>query len=153
MKKDIDRYAHCINCHRNLLRIQVVDQREQVLLSPEHNEELFQLNDGSQMRVCLCLSCKPTLNLNDSKIHEEIMNKVFEGWKAEVELLVNDPKKEKWTKESGLAYLNEYKKKAILGHSDAISIEQRKEIIAKQVESIKEEIEVKNLEKVNDPNS
>src|SRR3990167_2783237 len=137
--KNIDKYGHCVICHRNLIIERVVDGIVMNVFLPEKEETQFLLDDGSRMRVCICRDCKTEANLNDESTQIEIMEAVIAGWQLEVDEMV---KEGKWVKEKGSEHMSKYKTRNILIHADSVSEQvvhrKRKELLKKLEEPKKE---------------
>lgn len=77
---DIDKYGHCVICHKNLLSKRVVDEKIVDMFLPIYDHTFFMLNDGSQMQVTICKPCKNSIDLTDIDVHKDIMESVQKGW-------------------------------------------------------------------------
>lgn len=86
---DIDKYGHCIICHKNLLSKRVVDGKVVDMFLPTYDHTFFMLNDGSQMQTTICKPCKISTDLTDPTVHNNIMQAVQKGWDLD-EKLGND---------------------------------------------------------------
>lgn len=115
---NIDRYGHCCKCHRNLIVERVSDGKVIHMFTPDKEETEFLLDDGSRMRVCVCKQCKMTIDFNDEKTCDNIMEAVVNGWKVEVDTLVADEKRPEWDTERARSHMKVYGKKKILFHSE-----------------------------------
>lgn len=102
---DYDKYGHCVACHDTLIVKSVIDNKEQERALPNLDHLDFKLNDNSQMRVCICRTCKAQLEESD---YDTIMDCVYKGWEYEVKRL-------DWTEEKKKEYLDRYKQKQIVG--------------------------------------
>lgn len=100
---DIDKFGHCVVCHQNLLTKRVVDGKVVDMFLPTYDETMFLLDNGSQMQVTICKTCKETTDLFDPTVHDNIMQAIQKGWELETKLLVDN---NTWTKEHGDNYLN-----------------------------------------------
>lgn len=107
----IDKFGHCVVCHKNMLVEKIIDQKVQKVFTNDYSETKFLLNDGSTMRVAICKECKKT----DYKT-KDIMKTVFNGWKNEIE----ENKTGFWTKEKKEKYIKDYSKKEIVCNADGI---------------------------------
>lgn len=99
---NIDRFGHCVICHKNLITKRVIDGRLEETFLPIHGHTTFLLDNGSQMEVCMCKPCQEKTDLTDPMIHENIMEACLKGWDLETKILVSE---EKWTKDHGEQYL------------------------------------------------
>lgn len=132
---NIDKYGHCCVCHRNLIIERVSDGEVIQMFIPDREETEFLLDDGSRMRVCICRSCKMTIDFNEKKICDKIMESVINGWQAEVDTLVADEKRPEWDNERAKKHMKVYGEKKILFHSENtekhIVEDERKKIMEK----------------------
>lgn len=115
---NIDRFGFCVLCHKNLLTKKVVDGKVVDMFLPIYDETIFLLNNGSQMQVTICKICKSSNDLNDPKMHSNIMDAVQKGWELETKMLVSDEKLPDWTEEKGKEYLSKMSKLNIDCHSE-----------------------------------
>ena len=119
---NIDRYGHCCLCHRNLIAERVADGVVIKVFLPEKEETEFLLDDESRMRVCICRTCKQTLDLNNPEVQKEIMDCAIEGWRLEtrryVDGIVVDGKQIQWSEEQRNKHMEVYSKKNIVMHSE-----------------------------------
>ncbi len=115
---NIDKYGHCVVCHRNLIVERVAEGKVIKMFLPEKEETDFLLNDGSRMRVCICRTCKREKDFTDKKLQEQIMEAVIAGWQLEVDTMVADENKPEWTPERAKAHMEVYGKKSLLLHSE-----------------------------------
>ena len=97
---DYDKFGFCVFCHRNMTIEQVIDGKVQIRFIPEYIEEQFLLDDGSRMRVAMCVTCKENYTKQD---HNKIMQSVIDGWEKELEV-------SKWTEEKKQDYRDRYYK-------------------------------------------
>lgn len=134
---NIDKYGHCVSCHRNLIIERVVDGRVMKIFLPDKEETEFLLDDGSRMRVCVCRKCKETKDFKDEKFQETIMEAVVNGWRLEVDSLVSDDNKPDWTPETSKRHMDIYSKKKILIHSDSVE----KHIVENRIKDIQKDLE------------
>ena len=118
----IDKYAHCVRCEKNMLETQFVDGKIQPRLSPDYREAQYLLDDGTKMRVALCIQCKAGLTVEDEP---EIMDCVYNGWVEETKAL-------KWGKEKREKYLKEYKKRKIICRSEDLADDVLKKKLKKE---------------------
>lgn len=103
-----DRFGACVICHKDMIVERVVDGKVINMFSPEKDETIFNLDDGSIMPVSICKTCKNSVNLDDPKLHDKIMNSVVEGWQYQVDQFVSDDKRPDWTQEKADLYMEEY---------------------------------------------
>src|ERR1043165_3892177 len=118
---NIDRFGHCVCCHKNMLTKRVVDGKVIDMFLPEHDHTDFLLDNGSIMKVCMCKPCKQNVDLTSNKVQENIMEACLKGWELETKALVADQMLPNWTEETAQYYL---KKMALLNidcHADALS--------------------------------
>lgn len=126
---NIDRYGHCVTCHKNLIIERAVDGKVIPMFTPEHDETEFLLTDGSKMRACICKPCKENVDLDSDKVKNYVMEAVINGWQLEVDSLVNDEKRFDWNKERGELHMDKYSKLKIDCHSEKLAkhvVEERK---------------------------
>lgn len=114
---DWDQYGHCVQCHKNLIIEAAIDGRVQQRWSVDADETQFLLSDGSRMRVCICKDCKGKLTEADNS---KIMKCVLKGWEREIDIMVLDPKKPEWDKQSKEKYMANYSRKEIITNSEDI---------------------------------
>lgn len=130
--KNIDRYGHCVNCHRNLITEKVVDGKVINIFSPDKDETEFLIDDGSRMRVCICKQCKGSIDLSNEEKQSEIMEAVVNGWQLEIDTMISESRKG-WDKDKGKSYMKNYSNKKIIVHTDNLTEQvvskKRKEII------------------------
>lgn len=117
---NIDRFGHCVICHRNLITKRVVDGKVIDMFVPEHDHADFLLNNGSMMKVCCCKICKNTYDLTSDKVHEQVMEACQKGWELESKMLVADEKIPDWTQEKADKYLADMSKLDIDSHAENI---------------------------------
>lgn len=133
---NIDKYGHCVLCHRNLIVERVSDGKVIHMFTPDKEETEFLLDDGSKMRVCVCRPCKMTIDFNDKKTCDNIMEAVVNGWQAEVDTLVADEKRPEWDGKRAKEHMKVYGEKKILFHSENTE----KHIVEKEREKIREKV-------------
>lgn len=90
MAIDYDRFGHCVLCHDNLMVERLIDRQRVLSLGGRATDMNVTLNDGSIMRVTICLSCKADYTVRDAK---RLMKSVIKGWERECEELVADETK------------------------------------------------------------
>ena len=142
---DIDKFGHCVICHRYLLTRKVVDGKIVDMFLPIYDETFFLLNNGSQMQVTICKPCKQITNLSDPIVHDNIMRAVQKGWILENKLLVADPKIPEWTAEFGDKYLANQAKLSIDIHSEGLD---KFEIQTRQMQILNKTVEPLPVEEV-----
>lgn len=137
---NIDRFGHCVICHNNLLTKRVVDGKVVDMFMPIYDETIFLLNNGSQMQVTICKNCKESTDLNDSVIHEQIMEAVQKGWQLETRIKMDQDDPE-WSKEKRDKYIEHMSKLDIDCHSENLDkhvIQNRQmELLNLSVEEVK----------------
>lgn len=139
MIPNVDKYGHCVLCHTNLIIERVADMKVINMFSPDYDQTEFLLDDGTRMKVCICKPCKKNIDLKDVGVQEKVMEAVINGWNLEVKGMVADQKRPDWTEEKGKQYMDTYRVKKILYHSDGMSshaIEDVKSRIQKKEELI-----------------
>ena len=72
LKVNYDLYGHCVLCHDYLLFEEVINGKVTLRFSPRKTETEFLLDDGSRMRVSMCIECKNKLKKSDEKKDNEI---------------------------------------------------------------------------------
>ena len=95
-----DKFGHCVFCHKCMIIEEIIDGKMQTRFIPEYNEEQVLLDDGSKMRVAMCINCK---NNYTEKDYNKIMQSVADGWEKELEV-------SKWTDEKKQNYRDKYYK-------------------------------------------
>lgn len=110
---NIDRFGHCVVCHKNLITKRIVDGQVIEMFLPIHGHTDFMLDNGSIMKVCICTPCKESTDLNDPTVHANIMEAVQKGWLLETKILVADPTLPEWTQEKADSYLADMSKLSI----------------------------------------
>lgn len=134
--ENIDKYGHCVVCHKSLIVERAVDGKVIKMFTPEHDETRYMLTDGTEMRVCICKSCKSTIDLDNRKVKDQIMEAVINGWDLEVKSLVADDKKPDWTEDKAKNHMDIFGSKKIYIHSESLG----KHIIQKARELVLEEM-------------
>lgn len=135
---DIDKFGHCVVCHRNLIVRRVVDGKVQNTLAPEFGQTEFLMNNGSRLVVCMCRICQNTYDLSDKKIQEDIMAAVEKGWDLEHKLLVANGT---ITEEVAKKEKENRKDFSLEMHSEGVTdaqIEGRKKVIAAMIKNDEE---------------
>ncbi len=117
---NIDRFGHCVVCHKYMITKRVVDEKVIEMFTPDHGHTEFLLNNGSRMQVCMCNKCRENIDLTAPAIQDMIMKAVQKGWELEVKLLVADEKQPQWTEEFGKKHLETMAKLDIDTHSDTL---------------------------------
>ena len=136
---NIDKYGHCAICHNNLMVERVSDGKVINMFTPDKDETEFLLDDGSRMRISICRPCKLTIDFNDKKVIDNIMEAVINGWQLEVDTLVADEKRPEWTPERAKNHMKVYKEKNILFHSENSEhhvVEDARKIIIDKLEKV-----------------
>lgn len=118
MAVDFDKFGYCVFCHKYLMEEKVMEGEVQLVFTKDRKETVFMLDDGSQMRVCICKGCKENLKESD---HNVIMQSVVKGWEKEVESLVH------WTEDQRIDHMVKYSKKKILFKSEGMKEKEAKE--------------------------
>lgn len=138
----IDKFGHCCTCSKYLLTKRVVDGKVVDIFTPDYDQTVFLLDNGSQMQITICKHCKNTLDLEDAQVHTDIMNACFKGWELESNALVADETKPEWTAEVGEKYLNDMSKLNIDCNSenlDKYTIQTKSlELAGAKIEELKE---------------
>jgi hypothetical protein len=116
---NIDKYGFCVMCHINLITKRVVDGKVIEMFLPIHGETIFLLDNGSQMKVCMCKPCQQENDLQNPAVHSNIMDAVQKGWQLETKLLVEN---KTWDKEHGDKYLETMSKRTIDCHCEHLAI-------------------------------
>jgi hypothetical protein len=111
---DWDKYGHCVKCHKNMLIEQAIDGKVQQRFTTDYSETEYLLDDGSKMRVAICVDCKRGLTEKDIP---KIMECVKKGWEVEVKDLKH------WSEEKKTNYIKTYSKKEIVTHSENIPVD------------------------------
>ena len=131
---NIDKFGHCVVCHKHLVTKRVVDGKVIEMFLPIHDHTDFLLDNGSMMKVCICKPCKEKTNLSDTKVKSDIMEAVQKGWQLEVKGLVADEAQPDWTEESGKKYLDKMALLNIDIHADNVDKNAIQDRIKKLVE-------------------
>lgn len=131
---NVDKYGHCVICHKNLLVERVVDQQVITMFTPDKQETEFMLDDGTRMRVSICRECKEGEDLHSESKQIQIMESVVNGWQLEIDSLVNDEKRPEWTFDRGKKHMDVYSKKKILCYSDGMA----EHVIKDRIKKVKE---------------
>ena len=88
-----DEYGFCCRCHKNLVTERVVEGVIKKWFLPDYGQLQLRLDDGSLMRVVMCLPCQEKYQ-DTEKENNEIMECIKLGWEKEIdELLKWDSKK------------------------------------------------------------
>lgn len=106
-----DKYGHCCICHKNMLIKQVINNKVQQRFTADYVEKEFLLDDGSRMRVAMCVDCKAGYREQDNKM---VMDCIIKGWEDEVNGFKH------WTEEKKKDYLDRYSKRYIITCSDGM---------------------------------
>jgi hypothetical protein len=98
--ENIDKFGHCVICHRNLIKNVVINGKVEGVFDSDKDEAFLKLNINSLMPICICKPCKASVDLTDTATHERIMEAVQEGWKLEMHMMRDNPDKfPDWTPE------------------------------------------------------
>lgn len=137
---NIDRFGHCVICHKNLLTKRVVDGKVIDMFLPTYSDTMFLLNNGSQMQVTICKTCKSQNELTSPEIQSNIMEACMKGWELDTKLKVET---KEMTEEQREKVIGEYSKLGIDCHSENLDkhVIQNKviEIMKLSVEEVNEE--------------
>ncbi len=109
---DYDLKGFCVWCHKNMIYEEVIDGRVQQRYAPDYTEKEFILDDGSRMRVAMCMADATAVKTKD---HKKIMDCVIKGWDKETDDLVKDERFPHWTPEHKAKHMEQYSKKKIMG--------------------------------------
>ena len=109
--KAIDKYGHCVKCHKFMIVEEVIEGKVQTRFSPQYDESYYLLDDGSQMKVAICKKCKSTVTKFDN---DYIMNCVIAGWLLEVKAM------KKWDDFKKRDHMAKYSKKRIVCRADNV---------------------------------
>ena len=134
----IDTFGHCVKCSKNMLIKQVIGGKVQNRFTPDYTEVQYLLNDGSKMRVAMCIDCKNNLTENNSS---DIMQSVINGWQVQVDSL-------DWTKEKKQAYMDRYSQLEIVTNAEGIQPDVLNNKLKEHLESKLESKNVNNLKAV-----
>lgn len=150
---NIDRFGHCVCCHRNMITKRVVDGKVIDMFLPDHDHTDFLLDNGSIMKVCMCKSCKENVDLTSEKVHRYIMEACQKGWELETKQLIADEKLPYWTEETAKTYLDHMAQLSIDCHADSLSpvvVQDRVKALSKIMgDAIKEKSEVEIVSDLN----
>lgn len=130
-KANIDRFGHCVICHKPMIIEKVIDQRPQLRFIPEYDTMRFLLNTNSLMRVAVCKTCKPDVKDKD---HKQIMKAVINGWDLETKMLVKDKNKPEWDEAKRKKYMDDFSTREIVCLADG----KAKDILDKKLKEYKE---------------
>lgn len=133
----IDRFGCCCLCHRCMLTEKVIDGKVQTVFLSDMADTEFLLNDGSRMRITICKSCKNSMDLENPKVHDYIMQAVIKGWDLETKSWVADESKPDWTQDRYVKHMERYSKLSIDCYSEGVPghvIQERKDNIIKMIE-------------------
>lgn len=142
---NIDKFGHCCVCHKNLLTKRVVDGKVVDMFTPFYDETIFLLDSGSQMQITICKTCKASTDLNDRKIHQDIMDACMKGWELETKMLVADEKLPDWDEKKGKEYLDTMRKLNIHCNSEKLDKYSLQSKVIELRNFKVEEIEVKDV--------
>ncbi len=107
---EYDRAGFCVLCHQQIALFDTVDlatggkAMTVVKWLGVAREEFFVLNDGSQMKVMMCVDCQEKMTPKDIPT---IMLSVYKGWKFEIEETGRWPefKKKDYLEKYGLKFI------------------------------------------------
>ena len=146
---NIDRFGHCVCCHRNMITKRVVDGKVIDMFLPDHDHTDFLLDNGSIMKVCMCKSCKEKVDLASPVVHGYIMEACQKGWELETKTLIADEEHPQWTEESAKVYLDRMAILKIDTHADSVSpvvlqdrVKQLTKIMAEGMKEKNKEVEI-----------
>ena len=109
-----DSFGCCVVCHKSMLIEEVIGGKVEKRFTHEYVEGEFLLDDGSKMRVAMCLDCKGKYSGTD-KEKSYIMDCVKAGWKKE------PPNMKDWSAEKTKAYNEKYDNLNIVSSSEDCS--------------------------------
>lgn len=116
--ENIDKFGHCVFCHRNLIKNVVVNGKVEGVFDADKDEAYMKLNNGSLMPICICKPCKNDVNLDNPIVQTKIMDAVQEGWKLEMHMMRDNPDKfPDWTPEKHEKLQKHYDILSIVGHN------------------------------------
>ena len=120
-----DRYGHCVKCARNLLLPRIVGGKEVMMFTPEFDQTEFVISNKSKMVVCMCKTCKASVDLTDPDVQSDIMDSVKAGWDMEMGVVgLNKPEAKEDIKElkvkKDVRAPKHYNELSILFHSEGI---------------------------------
>lgn len=113
----VDKYGHCIICHRDMILNRVVGGKSVPMFHTDHDHTEFVINNKSKLVVCMCKICKSTIDLHDENVQKDVMKSVLNGWKMEQETLISEGKQ---TIKEATKIIDSHKKLDILFHSEGI---------------------------------
>lgn len=125
---DRDKFGYCVKCHKHLLREVVIANEVKVVPTADADREVLLMNDGSQMGISICRSCKYDITDDD---FEYIMDAVVKGWDWETDQLVADPLKVMWDKEKKDKHMAQQRKLGIVSKSENLSKSEREKRLDK----------------------
>jgi hypothetical protein len=91
--KNIDKFGHCVVCHRNLVKNVVINGKQEGVFDGDKTEAYMKLNTGSLLPISICRQCLATTDLNDPKVHSQILEAVNNGWALEIDHMKRNPEK------------------------------------------------------------
>ena len=89
--KNIDKFGHCVICHKNLIRNIVIGGKVVGTWHPHKDEAYMISNIGALIPISICKPCKKTVVLDDSNVHENIMEAIKNGWELEIDHMKKHP--------------------------------------------------------------
>ncbi len=107
--ENIDKFGHCVVCHRNLIKNVVLNRKVEGVFDADKDEAHLKLNNGSVMPISICKPCKGSVDLNNAIIQNKIMDAVQNGWVLEMNHMDEHPEKfPDWNKEKRSKLENYY---------------------------------------------
>ena len=114
---DFDLYGHCVLCHDNMLKEEIVDGKMVIRLMGKATTAEYLLNTGARMNVSMCVYCKDKLDDSDEEL-DEIMKSVVAGWEIEASDLVASISKPHWNDRVKKEHMALQEKKEIVFRSE-----------------------------------
>lgn len=94
MKVDnIDKFGHCILCHRNLLKNVALSGKIEPCFDPDKDEAWLKLNTGSMMSISVCKKCKSNTDFESIDNKKKVLEAVNNGWELEMDLMLKNKEK------------------------------------------------------------
>lgn len=91
--QNIDKFGHCILCHKCLLKNVVINGKQEALFDANKDEVWVQLNNGALMSISVCKPCKSQTDFNDDATKTQVLRSVQLGWQLEMDLMSLHPQK------------------------------------------------------------
>lgn len=120
--KERDRFGHCVRCHKLMMREVAINGEVKLVPTAENDRLTFLLDNGSQMGVAICRSCKHDVTEAD---FEYIMQAVIDGWDWETTQLVNDKDNIKWDEAKKKEYMDVHRQLNIVVKSEGLSVQEK----------------------------